>query len=266
MKRTFENGSSIEASNLHIGTNITVGKDVSIKVRGDLHIGNHCHLGDGVSIACNYLEIGDHFYHLTPGLVIGGGGSHTDESDMIIGDRCVMHNNYINVARTVHIKDDVGLSPDVQILTHGFWGSALEGFPVDYAGVTIDENVIIGQRSMVLPGVRIAKNTVIGAQSTVTKSITMSGVYVGTPARFVRNIPRPSFEEQQKVAHNICMAYWGEITYFDYPIVEIGGAMINLKSKTLRGSENQLTDDFRDHLRRYGIKIYTDRKFGLAKA
>ena len=37
---------------------------------------------------------------------------------------------------------------------------------------------------------------------------------------------------------------------------------INVETKEYEGEENNITEDFRDYLRRYGIKIYTTRPFG----
>lgn len=51
------------------------------------------------------------------------------------------------------------------------------------AAVVIEDNVWIGAHSVILPGVRIASGSIVGANSTVTKSITSPGVYVGSPAK-----------------------------------------------------------------------------------
>ena len=47
--------------------------------------------------------------------------------------------------------------------------------------------VSIGSNATILP-VEICDNVVIGAGSVVTKDIKRSGVYVGNPARFLREI------------------------------------------------------------------------------
>lgn len=51
----------------------------------------------------------------------------------------------------------------------------------------IGNNVIIGSGATILP-VRICDDVVIGAGAVVTKDIIKSGVYVGNPARFLREI------------------------------------------------------------------------------
>jgi len=51
----------------------------------------------------------------------------------------------------------------------------------------IGNNVSIGTNSTILP-VEICDNVVIGAGSVVTKNITMRGIYVGNPAKRIRNL------------------------------------------------------------------------------
>jgi acetyltransferase-like isoleucine patch superfamily enzyme len=51
----------------------------------------------------------------------------------------------------------------------------------------IGNNVSIGSNATILP-VSICDNVVIGAGSVVTRSITEPGIYVGNPARKMKNI------------------------------------------------------------------------------
>ena len=51
----------------------------------------------------------------------------------------------------------------------------------------IGNNVSIGSNATILP-INICDNVVIGAGSVVTKNITKSGIYVGNPAKFLRQI------------------------------------------------------------------------------
>jgi len=54
--------------------------------------------------------------------------------------------------------------------------------------VTIEDNVFIGARCIVLKGVTIGINSIVGAGSVVTKSIPANQIWAGNPARFIRNI------------------------------------------------------------------------------
>ncbi|MCH4091336.1 acyltransferase [Acetobacter sp.] len=55
--------------------------------------------------------------------------------------------------------------------------------------VVIEDGCWIGVNVTVLPGVTIAKGCVIGAGSLVTASTEPNGVYVGSPARRIRDLP-----------------------------------------------------------------------------
>ena len=56
-----------------------------------------------------------------------------------------------------------------------------------WKSTNIGNNVSIGSNATILP-VNICDNVVIGAGSVVTKAIVESGIYLGNPAKKVRNI------------------------------------------------------------------------------
>ena len=53
--------------------------------------------------------------------------------------------------------------------------------------IVIEEDVFIGVRTMVLPGVTVRKGAIVGAQSVVTKDIPPNVVFAGNPAKKIRN-------------------------------------------------------------------------------
>lgn len=55
-------------------------------------------------------------------------------------------------------------------------------------GIFIEENVWIGAGVVILPGCVIGRNSIVGAGSVVTKSIPANEVWVGVPARKLRDI------------------------------------------------------------------------------
>lgn len=56
------------------------------------------------------------------------------------------------------------------------------------APIVLEDNVWIGARAIVLPGVTIGTGSVVGAGSVVTRDIPPRSVAVGQPARVVRNL------------------------------------------------------------------------------
>lgn len=52
----------------------------------------------------------------------------------------------------------------------------------------VEDGVIIGVNSTILPGIHIYKNAVIGAGSVVTKDIPSDEIWVGNPAKFLKRL------------------------------------------------------------------------------
>ena len=278
----FNKNISIEANDLQIGKNVSFGRDIHIKVRGKFHLGDHSHLGDHVSMKGENIIIGKHFYY-SPlnnlGLVVGGGGNNSPNANLTVGDRCVFHNSLINICEPVTIGDDVGLSNYVDIISHGFWYSVLQGYPAQFNGVNIGNNVIIGWRSTIMMGVDIADNTVIGSQSNVVKSLKQSNaVYVGNPAKLVKQIEEPDVVTKYTMLTSILddlkelLDHYNvtiPIVRINYPYVHITDTKLhadfvfNVDDFTYKGTESDLTDAIRDFLRKRGIRIYTKRPFAF---
>lgn len=260
---------SIMAKSIKIGEGVTFKYNVNIEVRGDFEIGDYSHLGDDVHIRGNNVKIGKHFYH-SKGLRVGGGGNGGPNANLTIGNRCTMHNNFINICEPVTICDDVGLSEEVSIITHGYWQSVLEGYPRKFAGVKIGNGVIVGYRSTILPGVEIGENCVIGANSNVTHSHAENGIFAGNPSKFINNIYPCAEGTQRKKATEIIGGFQWEAAEhhglrpameFDFPVVYIDDFYVNLLTFDCGGAETDTTDHFRNYLRKWGIRIYTKRPF-----
>lgn len=263
-------GVKIEAEDIQIDEGVTFGNGVNIKVKGTFSIGARSHLGNNVYIRGNNIIIGKDLFH-SQGLHVGGGGRQNPQSMLVIGDRCTLHNNFINISEPVTIGNDVGLSADVDIITHGYWMSVLDGFPAKFEGVRIGNRVIVGYRSLIMMGVNIHSDIVVGAQSVVTKSLTEMGVYAGSPARLISEIKPLSVKDQEaKVSEIIeewveCIAPYHNIpspdVKIDFPWVEMDGFRFNVKTHHYEGEETIRTDDLRDFIRKFGIRIYTNRPF-----
>jgi maltose O-acetyltransferase len=107
-----------------------------------------------------------------------------------VGDRTLLgHNAWID--QYVSLGKDVVMGPDVVIMTHHL---AFEdpSVPVNQQGliepkpVTVGDNVWIGMRAMILPGVSVGSNAVIGAGSVVRRSVPAGAIVAGNPARVLR--------------------------------------------------------------------------------
>ena len=207
--------SKIFANNIMIGDNVIIGEGVKI-FSENVIIGDNSQIDDRSNIfaiekfelgrrsnlcLCDIkgrrIKIGDDFFSSVPSgekLTIGGGAWSYPKSILIIGDRCTVHDIFINIAMQVEIGNDVGISQKTSFFTHYFWNSIFEGYPQKFEGVKINDGCIIGANSIFLPGTKIGKNSVIGAGSIITKKFPSDCIIGGNPAKIIKknikkNIP-----------------------------------------------------------------------------
>jgi acetyltransferase-like isoleucine patch superfamily enzyme len=268
----------LEAGELVIGNNVKFGKDINIKVRGRLEIGDNSIIGDRFTVNAENVTLGEYFYNGptdSRGMLIGGGSSNFPYANLKIGSGMVCHTGHINLAAPVTIGNDVGLSHDVDLITHGFWYNILEGYPRVFKEIKIGNNVIVGWKTVIMSGVEICDNVVIGSHSTVTKSLTIpKGIYAGSPAKLIKTIVEPTLEEKFIMLDRLVADFKDLMTYYDipeyyishdYPVLTINKLEINLIDFSYKGEHDSITDAFRDFARRYGIRVYAPQgyKFNL---
>lgn len=144
-----------------------IGK-ISKKLRGFLAKGFCTYIGKNVNIERNAL--------FSSKLSIG------DFSG--IGPKC-------ELSGPLYIGKNVMMGPEVIIYTrnHKTENKSIpmmfQGYTVDKE-VTINDDVWIGRRVIILPGVTIGKGSIIGAGSVVARDIPSYSVAVGNPCRVVK--------------------------------------------------------------------------------
>jgi len=82
------------------------------------------------------------------------------------------------------IGQDVSISREVTILTASHAVNAPD-FRVELRPVVIEDNVWIGTRAVVLPGVTLGRGSVVAAGSVVTRDVPALSMVAGVPARTV---------------------------------------------------------------------------------
>jgi len=90
----------------------------------------------------------------------------------------------------VIIGSDVMMGPDCLIHTQNHAFGSLD-LPMNQQGhqeevVVIEDDVWIGSRVIILPGVNIGKGSIIGAGAVVTKNIEPYSIVGGNPAKLIR--------------------------------------------------------------------------------
>ena len=120
---------------------------------------------------------------------------------------------YVSVigAAAITLSDFVGLSSRVSVYSSNddYSGSALTGptIPVrfrkiDSRPVHIGRHVVVGSGSVVLPGVTIHDGAAVGALTLIRKDCEPFGLYVGNPARRIRERSRDLLELERRLAES----------------------------------------------------------------
>jgi acetyltransferase-like isoleucine patch superfamily enzyme len=302
---------SVLSNDIYIDENTRIDGDATIIAYEKLRIGKNSIIRRNARFKARSIDIGDFFYsddNPIP-LVIGGGGADRPTARIKIGSRCVIHDSTINVFMPVEVGDNVGFSAGSTIITHGFWNSVLEGYSSEFAPVKIGNNVIIGYRAVILPGVTIGDYCTIGAGAVVTKSFPPYCVIGGVPAKVIKTLPdypkKLTSEDKIEIMEDLMKEYAelledkvdrvtlkkkdyasiisGEYLSKKFQIVFSPSAqdkpydqslriifltfesmpisdkdfLINLSDYTWSGTDDEITDDLRDFLRHYGIRVFS---------
>jgi len=115
----------------------------------------------------------------------GSGTNLSIGSNSSIGRNCQLAND-------VAIGDDVMMAPDVIIFSVGHNTQSID-MPMRKQGntlpqpVKIENDVWIGQRVIILPGITIGRGSIIGSGSVVTKDIPAFSVAAGNPAKIIKS-------------------------------------------------------------------------------
>ncbi len=189
--------SLIQANHIEIGSHSRVGMLVRIKAR-DFRMGAYSQIRQSTSIMAPRVYIGNETIIMSDVVI---GGMESWDSQFRIGDRCtVFPRCFINPTRDITIGNDVGIGGANYLFTHGSWSNSLEGFPIDFGPITIEDRVWLPWRVFVLPNVTIGHDSVIAAGSVVSRSIPPLSLAAGSPAKVLRSglefVHSPSEDEK----------------------------------------------------------------------
>lgn len=112
-------------------------------------------------------------------------GVFTTGPHIHIGDNVVVNRRvYLDGRIGVRIQNNVSISSEVYVvsLEHDLHDST---FATRGAEVVIEDDVWIGVRAMIMPGVRVGKGAVVAAGAVVTKDVEPYQIVAGVPARVI---------------------------------------------------------------------------------
>ncbi len=87
----------------------------------------------------------------------------------------------------IKIGNNVTIAPQVYLLAHDASTKRLNDY-TKIGSITIEDNVFIGARALIMPGVTIGKNSIIAAGSIVTRSVPEGVIAAGNPAKAIATI------------------------------------------------------------------------------
>ena len=106
----------------------------------------------------------------------------------------------IRSAQKIVIGDSTMIASDVTI-TDSDWHDIYDR--TDYVAspkeVIIQENVWIGEKSLILKGSKIGKNSIIGAGSVVSGEVPANVIFAGNPAKQIKKLDEKSFKTRESL-------------------------------------------------------------------
>jgi acetyltransferase-like isoleucine patch superfamily enzyme len=136
----------------YVATDAQLGKNV--KIWHFAYVGSKAEIGDNVMIGS--------LTHVDYGVKIGN--NTRIEGSVYIPPLTVIGNNVFIGPAAAFTNDPYPMSPKM-------------------IGVTVEDGVIIGGRSVFKPGVRVGRNSVVAMASVVTKDVPAETVVMGHPAK-----------------------------------------------------------------------------------
>lgn len=107
------------------------------------------------------------------------------ENDVIIGNNVTVKSG-VQLWDGTFIEDNVFIGPNVSFTNDKYPKS--KKYPESFQKIIIREGASIGANCTILGGVEIGAHALVGAGSVVSKSIPGNQLWMGNPARFVRDI------------------------------------------------------------------------------
>lgn len=165
-----------------LGKNVKISDKASIYEASKMSIGDNTRIDDFCVIS-GKVTLGK-YVHIAPLCLVAGGE---------LG---------------VEMEDFSGLAYHVQVFSQSddYSGATLTNptVPGEFkserkARVTLGRHVIVGSGSVIFPGVHVAEGCSVGALALVAKSTEPWGIYVGNPARRVKERKRDLLELEQKL-------------------------------------------------------------------
>lgn len=115
-----------------------------------------------------------------------GNGSGVEIGDLSgIGERCVVPND-IKIGRYVMMAPEVHIVKDNHSFSRTDIPMCNQGSDTDHPSPVIGDDVWIGVRAILTPGISVGNGAIIGAGAVVTRDVPPFAIVAGNPARIIR--------------------------------------------------------------------------------
>ena len=217
--------SILDCDEIVIGDHAEIGAACMIRAK-EFRLGRYSNLGMLVIIDTYKVIIGE---EVTIQEQVYIGGLKTDKSIIEIGDlSMIFAQSVLNPTYPIKIGKRVGIGGSNFLFTHGTWQPVLEGFPVTFGPITIEDGVWFPWRVFVLPNVHIGKEATLGAGSVVNRDIPARSLAAGVPAKVLRadgaHIKKYSDKEKRDILKDMLVELVGYLRIEDWkasdPILE----------------------------------------------
>lgn len=258
----------VSARTIELGQNSTI-KSLSIIKCKSLKLADNAVIKGPSIVKANNVTL-DEYANISPLVVISAplmtGADFTMGKHSQIFPFC-----WIEPGEGVLIGNQVGVGGHTLIFTHGSWTNHLEGGPVSFGKVIIEDGVWLPWRVFILPGVTIGSNAIVAAHSTVSKSIPARALVGGAPAKVIKEefVQRPERDERKKRLEKILNEFpeFSRRQSKSYspsfavtnegPLIASGHeSVLNFETLSYKtASDTEMIKDLLSFLRRYGIRM-----------
>ncbi len=211
----------LDCEKIVIGDHAEIGMACMIRAK-EFRMGRYSNLGMLVIIDTYKVTIGE---EVTIQEQVYIGGLKTDKSTIEIGDlSMIFAQSVINPTHPIKIGKRVGIGGSNFLFTHGTWQPVLEGFPVAFGPITIEDGVWFPWRVFVLPNVHIGKEATIGAGSVINRDIPARSLAAGVPAKILRKdeeyIKRYTDSEKREILKDMLVELVGYLRIEDWMVTD----------------------------------------------
>lgn len=144
-----------------------------------------------------------------------------------IGNNCIIlgsHHPFGTEPYMITIGDHVRINEGVQFITHDgsvwvirymtdyFHDAELKDIDL-FGTIVVGNNVQIGSRALIMPGVKIGSNVIVGAGAIVTKDVPDNSIVAGVPAKVIETIDEYYNKHKNHFDHTKNMTYQSKKSY-----------------------------------------------------